>query len=381
VIRAGGGAFYAEPDALGASGRPVANPPFRVTTTYPTDQLHTNLTFQNGYPANALTFQPTDPSNTTFIAFAPDLKPAYYYHWSFGVQQQVSSYLLDANYVGTKGTHLSTNYDYNTDYAGGTSVAARRPVPGFGSIMYETSMGNSEYNALQVRVERRYSSGLALLSAYTYSKSIDLSGGGLVADIHLRVVNDVGLERALSSSDMRHRFVVAYMYDLPFGHGQRFNITNPLLNAVAGGWQLAGLTTIHSGQPITPSEANSSANTGDPRPNRIGNGNLPSGQQSVSNWFDKTAFVLAPQYNFGNAGRDIIESPGAVNFDFSTHKRFPVKKLGEAGEIQVRAELFNVFNHPQFGQPSPRVDIPTGAAITYLTTPMRTIQFGLKVIF
>jgi hypothetical protein len=381
VIRTGAGVFYAEPDALGASGRPVANPPFRVTTTYPTDQIHTNLTFQNGYPANALNFQAVDPSNTTFIAFAPDLKPAYYYHWSFGVQQQVSQYLIDANYVGTKGTHLSTNYDYNTPYAGGTSVAARRPVPGFGSLTYVSSMGNSEYNALQVRVERRYSSGLAMLVAYTYSKSIDLSGGGLVADIHLREVNNVGLERALSSSDMRNRFVVAYMYDLPFGHGQRFNITNRALNAVAGDWQVNGITTVHSGQPITPQTANSSANTGDPRPNRIGDGNLPSDQRSVSNWFDKTAFALAPAYNFGNAGRDIITSPGAVNFDFSALKKFPVKKLGEAGLIQIRAEFFNILNHPQFGQPSPRVDIPSGASITYLTTPMRTIQFGVKVIF
>jgi hypothetical protein len=383
VLRAGGGMFYAEPDAQGASGRPVANPPFRVTTTYPTDQLHTNLTFQNGYPANALTFQSVDPSSTTFIAYAPDLKPAYYYHWSFGLQQQVSSYLLDANYVGTKGTHLATNYDYNTLFAGvvGSSVASRRPVPGFGTLTYQTSMGNSDYNALQVRVERRYASGLAMLVSYTYSKSIDLSGGGLVADIHLRDVRDVGLERALSSSDMRHRFVVAYMYDLPFGHGQRFNITNPALNAVAGDWQLNGITTVHSGQPITPQLSTSSANTGDPRPNRIANGNLPSDQQSVSHWFDTSAFVRPPDGTFGNAGRDVIESPGAVNFDFSALKKFPVKKLGEAGLIQIRAEFFNILNHPQFGQPNARVDIPAGASITYLTTPMRTIQFGVKVIF
>ena len=381
VIRAGGGMFYAEPDAQGASGRPVANPPFRVTTTYPTDQLHTNLTFQNGYPANALTFQSVDPSSTTFVAYAPDLKPAYYYHWSFGLQQQVGTYLLDANYVGTKGTHLATNYDYNTPYAGGTPVAARRPVPGFGTLTYQTSMGNSDYNALQARVERRYASGLAMLVSYTYSKAIDLSGGGLVADLALRDVRNVGLERALSSSDMRHRFVVAYMYDLPFGHGQRFNITNRALNAVAGDWQLNGITTVHSGQPITPLTATSSANTGNARPNRIADGNLSSDQRSVNHWFDTSAFVLAPQYNFGNSGRDVIISPRAVNFDFSALKKFPVKKLGEAGLIQIRIEMFNILNHPQFGQPNPRVDIPSGATITYLTTPMRTIQFGVKVIF
>jgi len=381
VIRTGAGVFYAEPDALGASGRIVANPPFRITTTYPTDQLNTNLTFRNGFPANALNFQAVDPSSTTFVSNASDLKPAYYYHWSFGVQEQVGQYLLDANYVGTKGTHLSTNYDYNTPYAGGTSVAARRPVPGFGTLTYVSAMGNSEYNALQVRMERRYSSGLTMLVAYTYSKSIDLSGGGLVGDLHLRDVRNVGLERGLSSSDMRNRFVVAYMYDLPFGHGQHFNINNRVINAVAGDWQVNGITTVHSGQPITPQLATSSANTGDPRPDRIANGNLPSDQRSVNNWFDKTAFVSPAAYNFGNAGRDILNSPGAVNFDFSAMKKFPVKKFGEAGLVQIRAEFFNILNHPQFGQPNPRVDIPSGATITYLTTPMRTIQFGVKVIF
>jgi hypothetical protein len=242
-------------------------------------------------------------------------------------------------------------------------------------------MGNSDYNALQARVERRYASGLAMLVSYTYSKAIDLSGGGLVNDLMLRDVRNVGLERALSSSDMRHRFVVAYMYDLPFGHGQRFNITNRALNAVAGDWQLNGITTVHSGQPITPLTATSSANTGNARPNRIADGNLPSDQRSVNHWFDTGAFVLAPQYNFGNSGRDVVTSPRAVNFDFSALKKFPVKKLGEAGLIQIRIEMFNILNHPQFGQPNPRVDIPSGATITYLTTPMRTIQFGVKVIF
>jgi hypothetical protein len=283
--------------------------------------------------------------------------------------------------VGTKGTHLSTNYDYNSPYAGGTSVASRRPVPGFGTLTYVSAMGNSEYNALQVRLERRYASGLAMLVAYTYSKSIDLSGGGLVADLHLRDVRNVGLERALASSDMRNRFVVAYMYDLPFGHGQHFNINNRVVNAVAGDWQVNGITTIHSGQPITPQLATSSANTGDPRPDRLANGNLPSDQRSVNNWFDKTAFVSPAAYNYGNAGRDILNSPGTVNFDFSAMKKFPVKKFGEAGLIQIRAEFFNILNHPQFGQPNPRVDIPSGSSITYLTTPMRTIQFGVKVIF
>lgn len=382
VLRAGGGVFYAEPDAQGASGRPVANPPFRITTTYPTDQVHPNLTFAAGYPAGALSVTTVNPAATTFVAYAPDMNAAYYYHWSFGLQHQIGQFLLDGNYVGTKGTHLSTSYDYNTDYPGGAPVAARRPVQGFGSITYASAAGNSEYNALQMRVERRYASGFTVLGSYTFSKTIDLSGGGLVADLHLRDVTNVFLERGLASSDQTHRFVVGYIYDLPFGRGQRFNIANPVLNAVAGNWQLNGVTTVQSGLPFTPALGSSSANTGDPRPNRYANGNLPSDQRTVNHWFDTAAFLPTPApYNFGNAGRDIIFAPGGMNFDFSAFKRFLVKQLGEAGEVQFRAEFFNLLNHPQFAPPSARVDVPVGGTISALSTPMRTIQLGLKVIF
>src|SRR5260370_33066167 len=171
------------------------------------------------------------------------------------------------------------------------------------------------------------------------------------------------------------------MYDCRFGHGQHFKTKNGVANAVPGDWQVNGTTTIPPAQPITPQLATSSANTGDPRPDRLANGNLPSDQRSVNNWFDKTAFVSPAAYHYGNAGRDILNSPGTVNFDFSAMKKFPVKKFGEAGLIQIGAEVCNILNHPQFGQPNPRVDIPSCGSITYLTTPMRTIQFSVTVVF
>jgi hypothetical protein len=381
VIRAGAGMFYGEPDALGASGRPVAEPPFRINNVYSTDSVHSNVTFQSGFPAGALNVTSIDPNSATFIAFTPDLKPGYVYHWSLGVQQQVGRFVLDANYVGTKGTHLSVNYNYNQDVAGGTSVAARRPVQGFGDIQYMTSMGNSIYNALEMHLERRFSNGMSVISSYTYSKSIDLSSGGLSADLQLRNARTVGWERALSSSDMRHRFVASYLYELPFGHGKHFDISNTVLNGVLGNWQVNGITTVRTGQPFTPQLGFSSANTGDSRPNRLANGNLPPDRRTPDHWFDVAAFAAAPNYQYGNAGRDIIEGPGAINFDFSLFKRFRVRKLGEAGEIQFRGELFNIFNHPQFGQPNARVDLPQGGSITFLTNSMRQIQFGLKVLF
>jgi hypothetical protein len=118
-----------------------------------------------------------------------------------------------------------------------------------------------------------------------------------------------------------------------------------------------------------------------PRPDRIGNGNLPSDRRSIQHWFDTAAFVAATQYNFGNAGRDILTGPSASNFDFSAFKRIPVSMLGEGGEVQFRAEFFNLFNHPQFANPNNRVVLQQGGTITGMSHAMRQIQFGLKVIF
>jgi len=242
-------------------------------------------------------------------------------------------------------------------------------------------MGDSEYHGLEARVERQYANGLSLLVSFTHSKTIDNGGEQLIGDLELRDARNVKAERSLARFDMRNRFVVSYLYELPFGKGKRFNISNPVLNAVAGNWQLNGITTIRNGQPFTPTTAFSAANTGDARPDLIRNGNLPRSQRAVNRWFDTSAFRDPTPFNFGNAGRNILAGPGAVNFDFSTFKRAPFRRLGEASEAQFRAEFFNLLNHPQFGFPNPRVDIAQGGGITSLSTPVREIQFGLKIIF
>ena len=148
-----------------------------------------------------------------------------------------------------------------------------------------------------------------------------------------------------------------------------------------GGWHYNGILTALTGQPLTAELSFSAANTGDPRPNRIANGNLPSDQRSITNWFDKTAFVAPVAFNYGNAGRNIIEGPGGMNLDFSTFKSFHFPLRSESGQVQIRAEFFNILNHPQFANPNARADIPAGGTITALAVAMRQIQFGAKIIF
>jgi hypothetical protein len=366
---------------LGASGRPTANPPYRTAFTYTSDAVHPNLTFATGFPTNAVDPTKLDVTTTTLISFNPNMATPAVYHWSFSLQHQVGLFLIDSNYVGTKGTHLSVQYNINQPYPGAGTVPARSPIQGFNTINFTDSMGNSEYNALQVRIQRRYRNGISLLAAFTWSKSIDLGSGGLVGDLAIRNVLDVGWERGASSASVPRRLVLSYTYALPFGRRQKYKVGNRALGAVVGDWQLNGITTIRDGHPFTVTTNNSSANTGTPRPNRIGDGALPKDKRSIDHWFDTSAFTIPTAYNYGNAGRDIVYGPGAVNFDFSAFKRYSFKKLGDAGQAQLRFEGFNVFNHPQFGKPNSNISNVQVGTITFLTTTMRQLQAGLKIMF
>jgi TonB dependent receptor len=380
VIRGGFGTFYADEPFIGGTGRLPANPPFYRDVTLSTDQIHPVLQLSTGFPANALTNN-FNFSSASLIGWAQDFQNGYVYHWSFGVQQQIGRFTAEANYVGTKGTDLPTTFNINAAYPGAGSVASRRPYQGFGDITNTQPLDSTSYHALELRLQRQWSSGLTLLFSYTYSKSIDIGGEQLISDAAIRNVRNVDLEKALSTADLRHFFTGSYSYALPFGHGRRFDLRNGVVNGVLGNWQFNGITTIRSGLPFTPALGVSSANTGDPRPNRIGNGNRPSDQRTLVNWFDKTAFTVPAAFTFGNAGRDILFGPGAVNFDLSLFKDFAIPKIGEAGKLQLRFESFNTFNHPQFSNPSNRVDLPQGGTITSLSNNMRDLQAGIKLIF
>lgn len=233
-----------------------------------------------------------------------------------------------------------TTYNVNQPLAGPGSVASRRLYQGHGDISFTLPLDTSSYNALEARVEHRYSSGFSLLLSYTLSKTIDLGGESLIGDLSLRNPQNVKAERSLSSGDMRHRFVTSALYDLPFGRDRHFAIGNSVLNAIAGNWQLNGIVTLPSGQPFTPTLGTSTANTGAPRPDRrIGNGNLPSDQRAVNKWFDKNAFTTPALYNFGNAGRNVLIGPGAANLDLSLFKSFPLPFLGEGRQCNSVPKL------------------------------------------
>ncbi|MGH9800941.1 MAG: TonB-dependent receptor domain-containing protein, partial [Blastocatellia bacterium] len=209
----------------------------------------------------------------------PFFKTAYYNQWSFGVQRELAGNLgLEVTYLGSSGHKLPIGVNINQAIPGAGSVNSRRPYQGFGSITggYVSSVGNSNYHGMTVRIERRFASGLSFLSSYAFSKSIDDGSGistGSDSSGAAQNARNLGAERATSDFDVRHRWVLSYVYDLPFGQGAKYAAKNKVVNYLAGGWQLTGILTMQSGRPFTVVTGTDQSATGGgaDRPNLIGN--------------------------------------------------------------------------------------------------------------
>jgi hypothetical protein len=191
-------------------------------------------------------------------------------------------------------------------------------------------------------------------------------------------------ERGPAEFDIRHRMVVSYIYQLPWGHNRRWGQSwNKATDLLLGGWQISGIHVVQSGLPLTSVLGGSTVlNLGSDRvarPNVIGNPELPQSQRTVERWFNTDAFAVlspAPQA-FGNAGVGVMRGPGVARFDFSLSKDINVD---EHRYFQFRTEMFNAFNHPLFGPPDIRREASTFGRILSAANA-RIIQFGLKLYF
>src|SRR6185295_2879360 len=237
-------------------------------------------------------------------------------------------------------------------------VQPRRPVPAYGAIPVLQSTGNSIYHALLGRVERRFSNGVSFLGSYTYGHAIDDSTGGNVA----QDARNLRADRGNSDFDARHRVVVTYIYDFPFGRGRTFGKNwGSVLNTLFGGWEFSGIGTFQSGRPIFVqlSQSNQNSNTGSTR-DRPDIGRIVDGKLIVTTvspviknpkdktvYLDPSAFSIPDRGTFGNLPRNYFNGPGTNNWDFMLGKNFERDRLN----VQFRAEFYNAFNHPSFNQP------------------------------
>ena len=146
---------------------------------------------------------------------------------------------------------------------------------------------------------------------------------------------------------------------------------------IAGGWRATTIVTAQSGAPFSVFLATPTANTGTfTRPNRICNGNLPVGKQSIQEWFDIACFVNPPPFTFGNAGRNILIGPGLVTWDLGVDKEF---RMNDRFGLQLRSEFFNLLNRPNFGLPNANIGSAAAGTITTVVTSARQVQFALRL--
>jgi len=374
MIRAAYGLFQGQPTVNPVQNAATA-PPFFLRQTLTSGSTTPQYAFGVFPASSANSLLPTLPS---FITIDPRYyRNAYIQQWNLGIEKQFfSDFAVKISYVGSKGTHLDMRSEVNPAYppAAG-AVQARRRFPAFGAILMSASNAWTNYNALQVSGEKHISHGLEFLASYTYSKSLDSADewGGLSNENSIsQDPYNFRAEYGPSSTDLRHRFTFSAVYLLPsFSH-------NRLVNEVAGGWQLSGLLTLQTGFPFTvlvPSDvANIGQYTTSERANQIGDPHLAN--RSKAEWFNTTAFALPAPYTFGSEGRNQLSGPGDKSLDMGLMKFFT---LYREDQLQVRAEFFNLPNHPNLGLPN--ASYGNAAFGTIQSSDNRIGQFALKYIF
>jgi len=255
-------------------------------------------------------------------------------------------------------------------------LQALRTFPDLGPIVQRQHIANSSYNSLQVKVEKSLSSRLSVLASFVWSKSLDDADTiipGLFDSVGAQDERNLRLERALSFSNPGRRITGGYVYSLP-----AVKATGPVLR----NWSLSGTVTLQDGTPLNPFYFTLDfANSGTPnRPNIVPGQTvaLPRSVRDANHFFNTAAFTAPAPYTFGNAGRDTIPGPGNNIFDFALQRRFAVH---EGQTIQVRAESFNTFNHPNWGIPGNNPDFGPFFGKIFTSGDPRRMQFALRYDF
>ena len=385
VLRAGYGIYYDTSPLAPGEALYFNRPYFDFNLFFPLPGLP--LTLSDPFPA-FFPFALPDSAQ----ALQRNLRTPYMQHWNLSVQQQLGrSRVLEVAYVGSKGTKLLTARDINQPQPSRLPPGlpfVPRPVPQFDEINLIESRANSNYHSLQARLQQRLSAGLALLASYTWSKSIDDASNFFPSagdPNYPQNSYDFRAERGRSNFDVRHRLSVSYIYDLPFGKGRKYLADGGGWSTLLTGWQTAGIVTAQTGRPFTVALIRELDNSGtgfsalgfgaNDRPNVAGNPRLAQG--TPERWFNTAAFAFPAPGTFGNAGRNVVEGPGYQTVNASLIKN---TALTERVNLQLRGEVFNLFNHPNFNLPDNFLGSPTFGQITSARDP-RHIQLGVKLLF
>ncbi len=410
VLRGGYGIYHDR-----TTGQPfiqlLTDPPFSVLHELSATS-NANATLANPFPATTVvpsfpTYSPTTQQSLTIID--PNYRAPTSQHYSMGLQTRLmKDMVLTTTFDGNRGTHLLEEVDINqANLASPTNpirgvttntvanITSRVPYQGFTASSFEDieSNGESWYNALDVTLEKRLSHGLQFLASYTYARalstdqgSVNGANGGTIDGNQ----NSPSLNYGPDSFIRPQRFVFSAFYALPF-----FQNNKSFVGAALGGWRLAGVLTIQSGQRLTPYTQTATNVFGDTldRVQMAAGCTYPQLETSggtearLTNYFNKSCITTAPVIGadgkgttFGDAGIGIVTGPGQANTDFSLIKQFPVPAW-ERGRLELRAEFFNALNHPQFSNPSVLYGGASFGQILTTSVNPRVIQFALKLSF
>ena len=352
----------------------------------------------------------------------------YVQQWNFNVQRELpGNFIAEVAYLGSKGTKLLIGESglafgqVDPSFLGlGTALQDQVPNPFFGIITNPSSPlsfatvqrarllrpfpqydgvsafrvpgAESIYHAMTLRLDKRFSGGLSLLSSYTWGKLIDDASttvGFLGQAGAQQNAYDRASDRSISSQDIKHRFVTSFVYDLPFGQGRSIgnSWTGPL-NWVLGGWQVNGIVTFQSGLPLIITQAVNNTNLFSPtqRPTWTGaDANISAGSvdkgEKIQRWFDTSAFSVTPAFQFGNAPRVMpnLRADGVKNVDLSLFKNNYFH--GGKWNAQLRIEAFNVFNRVQFGIPNTQAGNSSFGVVSGIANTPRQVQIAVKLLF
>lgn len=317
----------------------------------------------------------------------------YVLQYMFNVQRQVTDNIaLEVGYMGNGGRKLERLRAYNeavyrTGPSDARSLSQRTPWPAYGRIQQVDNSVVSNYNALNLKLQQRFSKGLTYLIGYTWSKAID-NGSAIRTNNGDRLFPnysyDLGHERGLSQFHTGRRFVASFIYELPLGMGRTFANSSRALDAVIGGWQLGSIITFSDGTPVNVGNIGDRANIGvENWPDGTGISPIPSVRSASKFWeiraFDPTNPEL--QFRSGTAGRNILLSPGIRQWDFSIAKHWTLFGGDSPHRLEFRLESFNFANHPNWGSPAADVRSPSNFGVITGARTMRENQFALKYMF
>jgi len=405
VFRASYGIFFNHGDRVGSGNILAINGPqvVQATIVQSPDQPGFRTTDQ-GYPTGLIDPSTFNPEISTMAALDQHTHAEYVQQWFAGIERQVShNTYMDLSYVGNhmvKGLmFVDLNQAKPNDPQGNIPLSQRRFLyPGFSTISAGLPVALSNYNALQAKVEHRWTKGLYFLDSFTYSHAIDNSTlalenpGGTTA----KPQNYFALAAEYGTSIYNQPLVntASVVWNLPYGRGERFGShTSPFLNGLLGGWQYSMFFTSHSGQPINLyySPASSFQVSGNLsswlggvqlRPNITGSIQSGNGEGQINNYFNKSNILIPtdPSQPFGNAGRNIGRGPRYNDFDIGVQKSFPLPRLREGTDLEFSAQFFNAFNHTNLNLPNSSVSSSAFGTIRSAFDP-REIQLGLKLYF